>query len=407
MSDATHRPVSDAVVTGRRASGCRRCSRARATARAGCATTSSREGRVTVNGEVAQPGRRVDPDVDRIAVDGVPVAARDDLVYYLLNKPAGYVSTASDPEGRPRSSSSCRTSRASSRSGASTTRPKACSCSPTTVTSRSCSRIRATASPRPTSPRSKACRRRASSARLRTGVELDDGMTAPATAALVQEHGSGAAIELTIHEGRNRQVRRMCDAVGHPVRRLVRTRIGPLADRKLPPGEWRPLTDGARSERLVTKRRRRSASTSRSQASTTRRSGADPANLARREIAGAARRDHVRRGLQGRDRHQGVTHGQGALRPQRSRQRRRRQHDLHRHPRPHRPVPGHVGAAALGSRRHPAARRPGAGGAARHAPLRAGPGALLHRPAPRRAEHVFLEGAAALRQDLAEPGGRR
>jgi 23S rRNA pseudouridine2605 synthase len=45
-----------------------------------------------------------------------------------------------------------------------------------------------------------------------------------------------------IHEGRNRQVRRMCDAIGHPVERLVRTRIGPLADRRLPPGRWRPLT---------------------------------------------------------------------------------------------------------------------------------------------------------------------
>ena len=54
-----------------------------------------------MNGEQAQPGRRVDATVDVIAVDGVRVAARNDLVYYLLNKPAGYVSTASDPEGRP------------------------------------------------------------------------------------------------------------------------------------------------------------------------------------------------------------------------------------------------------------------------------------------------------------------
>ena len=77
---------------------------------------------------------------------------------------------------------------------------------------------------------------------LRTGVELDDGPTAPATVTLVQERAPGAAIELTIHEGRNRQVRRMCEAIGHPVRRLVRTRIGPLADWRLPPGEWRPLT---------------------------------------------------------------------------------------------------------------------------------------------------------------------
>ena len=83
---------------------------------------------------------------------------------------------------------------------------------------------------------------RAALRRLREGVELEDGMTAPAEARLTQERGDSAAIEVVIHEGRNRQVRRMCDAVGHPVRRLVRTRIGPLADRQLAPGSWRLLT---------------------------------------------------------------------------------------------------------------------------------------------------------------------
>ena len=70
------------------------------------------------------------------------------------------------------------------------------------------------------------------------GIELDDGVTAPAQAALV----GPSVIRLTIHEGRNRQVRRMCEAIGHPVTRLIRTRIGPLADRKLKPGAWRELT---------------------------------------------------------------------------------------------------------------------------------------------------------------------
>jgi len=73
---------------------------------------------------------------------------------------------------------------------------------------------------------------------LREGVDLDDGRTAPARVALV----SPGVLRLAISEGRNRQVRRMCDAVGHPVRRLVRTRIGPVADRQLRPGSWRPLT---------------------------------------------------------------------------------------------------------------------------------------------------------------------
>jgi 23S rRNA pseudouridine2605 synthase len=74
--------------------------------------------------------------------------------------------------------------------------------------------------------------------KLRDGVELDDGRTAPARVAQVDDR----TLRIVIHEGRNRQVRRMCEAVGHPVRRLVRTRIGPLADRSLPPGTWRQLT---------------------------------------------------------------------------------------------------------------------------------------------------------------------
>jgi 23S rRNA pseudouridine2605 synthase len=74
--------------------------------------------------------------------------------------------------------------------------------------------------------------------RLRQGVDLDDGRTAPAVVGVV----APGVLRIVIHEGRNRQVRRMGEAVGHPVRRLVRTRIGPLADPDLPPGQWRPLT---------------------------------------------------------------------------------------------------------------------------------------------------------------------
>jgi 23S rRNA pseudouridine2605 synthase len=77
--------------------------------------------------------------------------------------------------------------------------------------------------------------------RLREGVDLEDGRTAPARVRVAQATPTGAALEIVIHEGRNRQIRRMCEAVGHPVRRLVRTRIGPLVEHRLPPGEWRPL----------------------------------------------------------------------------------------------------------------------------------------------------------------------
>ena len=74
--------------------------------------------------------------------------------------------------------------------------------------------------------------------RLREGVELHDGVTAPAKVTMP----SPGLVRLTIHEGRNRQVRRMCDAVGHPVQRLVRVRIGPVTDPGLAPGQWRLLT---------------------------------------------------------------------------------------------------------------------------------------------------------------------
>ena len=74
--------------------------------------------------------------------------------------------------------------------------------------------------------------------RLREGIELDDGMTSPARASEVTSN----VFKLTIHEGRNRQVRRMCTAMGFTVTRLVRIRIGALADRSLAPGDWRELT---------------------------------------------------------------------------------------------------------------------------------------------------------------------
>jgi 23S rRNA pseudouridine2605 synthase len=73
---------------------------------------------------------------------------------------------------------------------------------------------------------------------LREGVELDDGPTAPARVAVV----APGLLRIVIHEGRNRQVRRMCESVGHPVVRLVRTRIGPITDPSLGPGSSRPLS---------------------------------------------------------------------------------------------------------------------------------------------------------------------
>jgi 23S rRNA pseudouridine2605 synthase len=200
------------------------------------------DGRVTVNGEVAQLGRRADPEHDTVALDGVPVVVRDDLVYYLLNKPAGHVSTASDPEGRPtvvelvpdaprvypvgRLDYDTEGLLLLTNDGELThllTHPRF------GVVKTYLAEVEG--DPAPATVRA-----------LREGVELDDGRTAPARVTVVQRRGATTAIELGIHEGRNRQVRRMCDAVGHPVVRLVRTRIGPLRDGSLKPGTWRALT---------------------------------------------------------------------------------------------------------------------------------------------------------------------
>ena len=195
-------------------------------------------GRVTVNGEVAALGRRVDVERDKVAVDDILVSTRAGLVYYLLNKPSGVVTTAHDPEGRPtvidllpleprvfpvgRLDADTEGLLVLTNDGDLThhlTHPSF------GVEKEYLAQVDGRPSP-------------AALRRLREGVELDDGVTAPARVALVPPR----TIKLTIHEGRNRQVRRMCAAVGHPVVRLVRTRVGPIAERRLKPGEWRPLT---------------------------------------------------------------------------------------------------------------------------------------------------------------------
>jgi 23S rRNA pseudouridine2605 synthase len=196
------------------------------------------EGRVTVNGQVADLGRRVEADDDEVAVDGVVVGIKPDLVYYLLNKPRGVVTTASDPQGRPtvvglvpdeprvfpvgRLDADTEGLLLLTNDGDLAHRLTHPSFG---VEKEYVAEVEGTPSP-------------GAVRTLRQGVELDDGPTAPARASLV----SPSVLRIAIHEGRNRQVRRMCDAVGHPVRRLVRTRIAGLADRSLKPGEWRPLT---------------------------------------------------------------------------------------------------------------------------------------------------------------------
>ncbi len=196
-----------------------------------------RAGRVRVNGEAAGLGTFVAPS-DRVELDGEPVSP-EPLAYVLLHKPAGVVTTARDPQGRPTVVGLV--------DHASRIVPVGRLDADTTgalLLTNDGPLAHRLAHPRyevdkayeaevEGDPSDETIRR------LANGVELDDGRrTAPAQ---VRRLGPGR-LELTLHEGRNRQVKRMCEAVGHRVRRLHRPRYAGLTLDGLAPGEWRELT---------------------------------------------------------------------------------------------------------------------------------------------------------------------
>ncbi len=196
-----------------------------------------------MDGTPAQIGQRVDPDSARIEVDGVPLPVRPGLGYFLLYKPPGVISSVSDPHGR------------------------------TTVVDLVSTELRVYPVGRldvdseglvlltndgeltnlVTHPRygiektylalvdgspGRSLRR------LVAGVELDDGPASAVRARVVERSGERTMVEIVMREGRKREVRRMLDAIGFSAIRLVRTAIGPIRDRSLGPGEWRPLRTG-------------------------------------------------------------------------------------------------------------------------------------------------------------------
>jgi 23S rRNA pseudouridine2605 synthase len=192
-------------------------------------------GRVTVNGEQGQLNTFVSAG-DRVAVDGQEVAAQR-LAYVLLHKPPGTVTTASDPHGRPTVVELIDLTERIvpvGRLDADTTGallltndgPLAHRLAHPRYGVEKVYEAEVEGEPDP-----------AALARLEEGVELDDGRTAPAKARLLGAN----RIELTLHEGRKHQVKRMCEAVGHPVRRLHRSRYAGLTLEGLEPGRWREL----------------------------------------------------------------------------------------------------------------------------------------------------------------------
>lgn len=194
-----------------------------------------------VDGERAHVGQRVDPADAAVVVDGLPLPLAPDLVHYLVYKPVGVISTASDPQGRstvvslvpetPRVFPVGRLDADSegllvlTNDGALTdllTHPRY------GVTKTYVVMVEGVPS---------AATLRA----LSTEVVLDDGPAKAESVRLIDSFSGAALVEIVMAEGRKREVRRMMDAVGHPVQQLVRTAIGPLRDTDLAAGESRPL----------------------------------------------------------------------------------------------------------------------------------------------------------------------
>jgi 23S rRNA pseudouridine2605 synthase len=200
-------------------------------------------GRVRVNDKVIQtPDHWVDLERDRVTLDGKPVRGGR-KVYVLLYKPTGYLTTYRDPEGRPTVYDLLRDLEAwvapvgrldldtsglllltnDTQFAERLTNPDYHA--PKTYLVKTATRLTD-----------------ADLEALRCGVGLSDGPTRPAEVTRLRDSGNHSFLELTLTEGRNRQVRRMIEAVGSGVLKLVRTAIGPLRIGKLPIGQYRPLT---------------------------------------------------------------------------------------------------------------------------------------------------------------------
>ena len=201
------------------------------------------EGRVTCNGEVCLLGQIADPDFDEICVDGKPIGQKQEYVYIMLNKPRGYVTTLSDEKGRPNAAqlvADCgkrvypvgRLDMDSeglllfTNDGAFAN----CLMHPKHQVNKTYLVLVEDYTP-------------AKLHALELPVTLDGYTIAKPEVKLHSAENDHARIFVTIHEGRNRQVRRMCAMAGMNVKRLARIQEGTLALGKLPVGKWRYLTE--------------------------------------------------------------------------------------------------------------------------------------------------------------------
>jgi pseudouridine synthase len=203
------------------------------------------DGRVTVNGKtILTMGVKADPRKDDIRVDGRRIKAAAQLRYILLYKPAGYVTTRSDPQRRR----TVMDLLAGVREYVYPVGRLDYDTEGVLLLTNDGDLAARLTHPRHGVARIYEARvagmpDREAIERLRNGIPLDGHRTLPADVVLLNEgrRDRDGVLRLTIREGRNRQVRRMCEAVGHPVQSLRRTRFGGLSDRRLKPGEWRDL----------------------------------------------------------------------------------------------------------------------------------------------------------------------
>lgn len=218
-------------------------------ARAGVASRRSSEkliaaGRIAVNGHVVtELGTKVNPSMDAVSLDGRAVRLERETVTLMLNKPAGYLTTMKDPQGRP-----CVSELVPLDEFPALYPVGRLDFDTTGLLLFSTDGELGNAVLHPSHHVDKTYRalvkgapsKRALS-QLECGVKLEDGMTQPARVAVAGRKGKNTYLELTIHEGKKRQVKRMCEAVGYPVIALHRFSFGPLELEGLPEGKYRIL----------------------------------------------------------------------------------------------------------------------------------------------------------------------
>lgn len=198
-------------------------------------------GRIKVNGARARLGQRVDVTKDVVEVDGSVYPLNPETVYYLLNKPAGVVSSASDPEGRQ------------TVLGLVDLETRVWPVGRLDIDSEGALILTndgeltdVLTHPRYGVPKTYLAEVKGSVThktlrQLQRGVQLDDGPVKPVDVRIVERLAGGTLLEITVTEGRNRLVRRMTESVGHPTRRLVRVAVGGLRLGRLKPGSFRRL----------------------------------------------------------------------------------------------------------------------------------------------------------------------